>query len=52
MKSKDTSGGDGDEFYELVIKKIVEENGYVDGFVHCVGIGAVRNHCIVCTDGS
>ena len=23
--SKDTSGGDGDEFYELVIKKIVEE---------------------------
>lgn len=24
-ESKDTSGGDGDEFYELVIKKIVEE---------------------------
>lgn len=23
--AKDTSGGDGDEFYELVIKKIVEE---------------------------
>lgn len=25
-ESKDTSGGDGDEFYELVIKKIVEES--------------------------
>ena len=25
MESKDTSGGDGDEFYELIIKKIVEE---------------------------
>lgn len=25
MESKNTSGGDGDEFYELVIKKIVEE---------------------------
>ena len=24
-ETKDTSGGDGDEFYELVIKKIVEE---------------------------
>ncbi|MDE7421233.1 MAG: VWA domain-containing protein [Muribaculaceae bacterium] len=25
-ESKDTSGGDGDEFYELVLKKIVEES--------------------------
>ncbi len=25
MESKDTDGGDGDEFYELVIKRIVEE---------------------------
>ena len=25
-----------------VIKKIVAENGFVDGFVHCVGIGSVR----------
>ena len=25
MESKDTGGGDGDEFYELVIKRIVEE---------------------------
>ena len=25
MESQDTSGGDGDEFYELVIKKIVED---------------------------
>lgn len=29
--SKDTSGGDGDEFYELVIKKIVEETEWRDG---------------------
>lgn len=27
-KSKNTSGGDGDEFYELVIKKIVEESNW------------------------
>lgn len=27
-ESKDTSGGDGDEFYELVIKKIVEESDW------------------------
>ena len=25
MESKDTSGGDGDEFYELVLKKIIDE---------------------------
>lgn len=30
------------ESIEPVIKKIVEENGLIDGFVHCVGIGAVR----------
>ena len=30
-ESKDTSGGDGDEFYELVIKKIVEETPWRDG---------------------
>lgn len=29
--SKDTSGGDGDEFYELVIKKIVEETCWREG---------------------
>lgn len=29
--AKDTSGGDGDEFYELVIKKIVEETPWRDG---------------------
>lgn len=29
--SKDTSGGDGDEFYELVIKKIVEETPWRRG---------------------
>lgn len=31
MTSKDTSGGDGDEFYELVIKKIVEETPWREG---------------------
>ena len=30
-ESKDTSGGDGDEFYELVIKKVVEETPWRDG---------------------
>lgn len=30
-KSKNTSGGDGDEFYELVIKKIVEETPWREG---------------------
>jgi len=29
-ETKDTSGGDGDEFYELVIKKIVEETPWRD----------------------
>lgn len=29
-KAKNTSGGDGDEFYELVIKKIVEETEWRD----------------------
>lgn len=27
---------------EPLIKRIVEENGPIDGFVHCVGIGSVR----------
>lgn len=30
-ESKDTSGGDGDEFYELVLKKIVEETPWREG---------------------
>ena len=30
-ESKDTSGGDGDEFYELVIRKIVEETPWREG---------------------
>jgi len=30
-ESKDTNGGDGDEFYELVIKKIVEETHWREG---------------------
>lgn len=31
ITSKDTNGGDGDEFYELVIKKIVEETPWREG---------------------
>lgn len=31
LNSKDTSGGDGPEFYELVIKKIVEETKWREG---------------------
>lgn len=30
MESKDTSGGDGDEFYELVLKKIIDETPWRD----------------------
>ena len=30
------------EGIEIVIKQITDENGPVDGFVHCVGIGSVR----------
>lgn len=30
-ESRDTNGGDGDEFYELVIKKIVEETPWREG---------------------
>lgn len=30
------------EGIEQVIKQVVAENGQVDGFVHCVGIGSVR----------
>lgn len=30
------------EGIEAVVKTIIDENGAVDGFVHCVGIGAVR----------
>lgn len=31
LESSNTSGGDGDEFYELVIKKIVEESSWREG---------------------
>lgn len=31
MESRNTNGGDGDEFYELVIKKIVEETPWREG---------------------
>jgi hypothetical protein len=35
-ESKDTSGGDGDEFYELVIKKIVEETPWREGSTRAI----------------
>lgn len=34
--AKDTSGGDGDEFYELVIKKIVEETDWREGSTRAI----------------
>ena len=36
LNAKDTSGGDGDEFYELVIKKIVEETNWREGSTKAV----------------
>lgn len=35
-KAQDTSGGDGDEFYELVIKKITEETNWREGSTKAV----------------
>ena len=35
-ESKNTSGGDGDEFYELVIKKIVEETKWREGSTRAI----------------
>lgn len=35
-KAQDTSGGDSDEFYELVIKKIVEETNWREGSTKAV----------------
>ena len=35
-QAQNTSGGDGDEFYELVIKKIVEEPNWREGFTKAV----------------
>ena len=35
-EAKDTSGGDGDEFYELVIKKITEETAWREGSTKAV----------------
>ena len=35
-KAQNTSGGDGDEFYELVIKKIVEETDWREGSTKAV----------------
>lgn len=35
-ESKDTSGGDGDEFYELVIKKIIEETPWRENSTRAV----------------
>lgn len=36
LNAKNTSGGDGDEFYELVIKKIVEETNWREGSTKAV----------------
>ena len=35
-ESKDTSGGDWDEFYELVLKKIVEATPWREGSTRCI----------------
>lgn len=35
-ETKDTGGGDGDEFYELVIKKIVEETPWREGSTRAI----------------
>lgn len=42
-KAQDTSGGDGDEFYELVIKKIVEETNWREGSTKAVLLIADAN---------
>lgn len=43
MESKDTSGGDGDEFYELVLKKIVEETPWREGSTRSILLIADAN---------
>ena len=43
MKAKNTSGGDVDEFYELVIKKIVEETDWREGSTKAVLLIADSN---------
>lgn len=42
-ESKDTSGGDGDEFYELVIKRIVEETPWREGSTRVILLIADAN---------
>lgn len=42
-KAQDTNGGDGDEFYELVIKKIVEETDWREGSTKAVLLIADAN---------
>jgi len=42
-ESKDTGGGDGDEFYELVIKKITEETPWREGSTKAVLLIADAN---------
>lgn len=42
-ESKNTSGGDGDEFYELVIKKIVEETPWREGSTRSILLIADAN---------
>ena len=42
-ESKDTNGGDGDEFYELVIKRIVEETPWREGSTRSILLIADAN---------
>jgi hypothetical protein len=42
-ESQNTSGGDGDEFYELVIKRIVEETPWREGSTRCILLIADAN---------
>jgi hypothetical protein len=44
--ASNTSGGDGDEFYELVIKKVVEETAWRDGKKSVLLIGDANPHYV------
>lgn len=41
-ETKNTSGGDGDEFYELVIKKIVEETPWRENSTRAILLISMR----------
>lgn len=52
QNAKNTGGGDGDEFYELVIKKINEETSWRDGVRSVLFIGDDRPHPVGYSYGS